>query len=531
MPRVGVAISGGGHRATVWGAGAVLALGDAGLAPAITSVASVSGGSITNGVLAHDVDLGTASEEQIEATLGRMVRWVVHDGLFWFGDATNAWVSGFLQAASLLAGSLVGLMFAYLFAGREINPLWSLVFAVAGLALGLLLQRKLAGMGMPLGMRRWLIAYLLLGLGLPALALIWLTTYAHEWWLVGACLLATIVVGVVVWWFLRVFGGRALAVEAALDRVVFGGATLAGSDHVGVHHVFCTTDLQSGDALYFTPRLVSGYRPGFGTPGTFPLARAVQCSADLPGAFPPRVLPNRDNATFHFSREYDLHRPGFPASIDKLVVNDGGVYDNMADQWEQGYQARAERTGSPLPKDGGADFLVVVNAGKALGWQPWKAGRLLGDIPGLSRTINVLYDVSTSFRRQRLVSSWDNQGQSGSGPAGVLTHVATSPLSLVWRFHKGGGDAKQQAAADEALPIVEALADFDGWQRIADANAGVKTTLGRLEVDDVANLLWHAYVLTTVSLRVVHDLGPPLDPARLQRDRFVRLCQEAAGSR
>ena len=55
--RIGVAMSGGGHRATVWGAGTILAVSDAGLARDVTSVSSVSGGSITNGVIAHDVDL------------------------------------------------------------------------------------------------------------------------------------------------------------------------------------------------------------------------------------------------------------------------------------------------------------------------------------------------------------------------------------------------------------------------------------------------------------------------------------------
>ncbi len=134
----------------------------------------------------------------------------------------------------------------------------------------------------------------------------------------------------------------------------------------------------------------------------------------------------------------------------------------MADQWEQGYRGRAARTGSPLPLDTGSDLLVVVNAGKALGWQPWKAGRLFGDVPGLTRTINVLYDVSTSYRRERLVSSWDERGGgSGSGPPGVLTHIATSPLAVIGRFKKGGDDG-QRARAEEALPIIEALAELRG---------------------------------------------------------------------
>jgi hypothetical protein len=501
-------------------------LADAGLAPQISSVASVSGGSITNGVLAHEVDVNSASPADIEAAMGRLLRQITGDGLFWFGPATDRWVGRFLRAACAAGGAVLGLIAAYLLAGREVPPYWLLLVGVVGLLAGFALQSKLTAMGMPANLRRELLVYLLLGLGLPAAGLVWLTTYAHEWWLVGACVLATILAGAVVWWFLRVFAGRAVAVEDGLARMFFGATTLTAADHPGVHHVFCATDLQSGDAVFFTPRLVSGYRLGFGTPGTMSLATAVQCSADLPGAFPPRVLDNKDNARFHFSRQYDLKREGFPKSVDRVVVNDGGVYDNMADQWEQGYEGRAERTGSPLPHKAGADFLVVVNAGKALGWQDWRSGRLLRDVPGLSRTINVLYDVSTSFRRERLVANWDSRG-SGSGPAGVLTHIATSPLSVIWRFQKNGDDDQKQRAA-ENLPTVEALASFDGWQKVADENAGVKTTLGRIDVDDVARLVWHAYVLTLVSLRVIHDKGPALDPARLQRARFVSLCTPGA---
>jgi hypothetical protein len=522
MARVGVAISGGGHRATVWGAGALLALADAGIASDITSIASVSGGSITNGVLAHDVDVTTAPAAEIGAVLARLLRQITTEGLFWFGPRTNGWVAKFFAAASLAAAGTAGLIVAFLLAGREVFPVWFLLLGAVALLLGGALQPKLRAMGMPVSLRRWLLVLLALS-GVPAVVLTAITTYAHGWALAGACLGATVLAIISFCVFLVVFAGRARAVEGALAKTFFGPTTLAAADHPSVHHVFCATDLQSGDPLFFTPRAVSGYRLGFGTPGDLRLATAVQCSADLPGAFPPRVIENKGNSQFHFARHYDLTRPGFPASVERVVVNDGGVYDNMADQWEQGYLDRASRAGSPLPKDAGADFLVVVNAGKALGWSPWKAHRLFGDVPGLSRTINVLYDVSTSYRRQRLVSGWATRG-SGSGLPGVLTHIATSPLSVIWRFQQQG-DEGQRSRAHEALPIVEHLASFDGWQAVADANARVKTTLGRLDVDDAAGLAWHAYVLTLVSLRVVHGLGPAFDPSRLERDRFLKLCR------
>jgi hypothetical protein len=51
VTRVGVALSGGGHRASVWAADLLLYLADAGRNGDVGAIASVSGGSITNGVV------------------------------------------------------------------------------------------------------------------------------------------------------------------------------------------------------------------------------------------------------------------------------------------------------------------------------------------------------------------------------------------------------------------------------------------------------------------------------------------------
>ncbi len=49
---VGVALSGGGHRATLFGLGALLALVDLRINRRTTQIASVSGGSIANAFVA-----------------------------------------------------------------------------------------------------------------------------------------------------------------------------------------------------------------------------------------------------------------------------------------------------------------------------------------------------------------------------------------------------------------------------------------------------------------------------------------------
>ena len=50
--RLGVALSGGGHRAAVFSLGALLYMVDARVSPNVTTISSVSGGSLLNGYLA-----------------------------------------------------------------------------------------------------------------------------------------------------------------------------------------------------------------------------------------------------------------------------------------------------------------------------------------------------------------------------------------------------------------------------------------------------------------------------------------------
>ena len=64
------------------------------------------------------------------------------EGLFWFGAPTDGWLQSFLAAAVLAAGSVVGLVAAFLLAGREVSPLWLLLLGVLGLVVGLVLQKQ-----------------------------------------------------------------------------------------------------------------------------------------------------------------------------------------------------------------------------------------------------------------------------------------------------------------------------------------------------------------------------------------------------
>lgn len=63
--RIGVSLSGGGHRAALFSAGAIAALIDAGLADEVVWIASASGGSLLNGLLATSGGMNGADPDRL----------------------------------------------------------------------------------------------------------------------------------------------------------------------------------------------------------------------------------------------------------------------------------------------------------------------------------------------------------------------------------------------------------------------------------------------------------------------------------
>jgi predicted acylesterase/phospholipase RssA len=87
-PRPAVALSGGGHRAALFGLGVLLYLVDAEVNPGIGSVASVSGGSLTNGYVAQELDYSKATSHEFWELAGRLTRQIALRGTLW-----AAWVT------------------------------------------------------------------------------------------------------------------------------------------------------------------------------------------------------------------------------------------------------------------------------------------------------------------------------------------------------------------------------------------------------------------------------------------------------
>jgi hypothetical protein len=463
MRGVGVALSGGGHRASLFGLGVFLYLGDAGKLPEVTSVASVSGGSLTNGFIAQAVDLtqvdGGAPFERVMAPFARQLA----------------------QRGTLFASWTT---WVYL-----------LVLAVTGVA---------AAVG------PWL---------LPVVGIVQFLLFLAAL-LLWAELLAT---------------RRSWIAALAFRRTLFSPAgsptLLAGiQGEGGLDHVFCATDLQSAEQVYFSKTFVYGYRVGIGAPGDLALHDAVQTSACLPGAFPPRWL-----RAARFALRYpddDVHpedpcpqrRDRPPRAPRFLILTDGGVYDNMADQWAIGRRGRGDCFPDPDDVHPEPQEVIVVNASAGLGWVP--LGRSLtpgvGELLSLLKVKDVLYDQTTATRRRLLNDRARQADRTGEGMRIGLVNIPRSPFDLPKEFARFGGPA-----GDRARAVLAALGDTERrWEEDARANATrVKTSLSKMGTEVSARLLHHAYVLAMANLHVT--MNYPLLPVP-DRERFVQLVSRRA---
>jgi hypothetical protein len=307
--------------------------------------------------------------------------------------------------------------------------------------------------------------------------------------------------------FVESLARRGAVFEHALDAALFGRRRLGDVHAPETRHVFCATELQSGHQCFMAPEIVTEWNAGEGAPEGLLLSTAVRASAALPLAFPPVEL-NLDRLGVRLARPW-RPRGDPPVPVRNLVLTDGGVYDNMADEWEYGYPERAVRSDFLSPK-GAANFLVVGNAGKDIGWQSFgRAGLVWRELRGLKRDVDVVYDVSTSQRRRTLLRLFREAEQAGVGLVGVIAHVPTSPLDVCAAFT---GDPDRGARAEEARFALNNM--HEHWAELADRNGNVPTTLSGISIDRTVELVLQAAALVTVSCYVVHGLGRAQPPTR-----------------
>jgi len=129
---IGLAMSGGGHRAALFGLGALLYLVDAGKGPEMACISSVSGGSMTNGAVAMTSDVRTVSPEQLRKDVRPLVRACSTGGSVFAAP----WTYAYLAVAVLIVVAATVACF-------PLEGYWPFaVWAVAIVALGWWLRKR-----------------------------------------------------------------------------------------------------------------------------------------------------------------------------------------------------------------------------------------------------------------------------------------------------------------------------------------------------------------------------------------------------
>lgn len=454
-----VALSGGGHRATLFALGALMYLVDAEANRNVTSIASVSGGSLTNGLVGQEVNFRTTNSDQFREKVAKPL-------------------------ATQIANS--GTLFA---------PLFSKIYVVV-----------------------LVLSALLLLILIPAIAPV-------PWYVRILLFLA----GTIVWgWILRV-RGRVCA--RAFNTTLYspGGreTKLADLKRPDLDHVICSTEFRSAEQVYFAGDLVYSYALGIGVPGDLSLAKAVQASAAFPGGFPPSTLPTKQHK---FTGAPPANAGGPPEAAAKMVLTDGGVYDNMGEQWARGFIERIERCPNIAKGRSAPNQLVVVNASARVPWTPFRRQLipLVGELLALLRVNNILYINTTNVRRQVIVDSYNPADPTkAAGLPSVLVQIAQSPFRVASSFAKG-----DTAVSDRARVVLEFLQNGPSkgeWTKIASDNSAVATSLSKFGFAVTARLIYQGYIVTMCNLHVLLGDDFPLFREQLDVKRFQALISHNSG--
>jgi hypothetical protein len=447
-----VAMSGGGHRATLFVLGALMYLVDAKANQDVTSIASVSGGSITNGLVGQEVNFRQTNSGEFRDRVAKPL-------------------------ATQIANS--GTLFAPLF-----TKIYLVILVIAGI----------------------------LVIAVPALAPV-------PWYL----RILLFVAGTFIWGW--IFGVRGRVCARAFNTTLFSpngrGTRLSDVKKPDLDHVICSTEFRSSEQVYFAGDFVYSYALGFGVPGELPLAKAVQASAAFPGGFPPSILSTKQH---HFQGAPPPSAGGPPEPPTTMVLTDGGVYDNMGEQWARGYTDRIRRCANLDNGRIAPNQLVVVNASARIPWDPFRRQLipLVGELAALLRVNDILYINTTNVRRQNIVDSFNPADPTAAaGLPSVLVQISQSPFQVASRFAVGTSDVAERAR--EVLQFLQQGPSKDEWSKIASDNSGVATSLSKFAADVTARLVYQGYVVTMCNLHVLFGTDFPLFPDDLDIARFRAL--------
>lgn len=451
MPFLGLALSGGGVRASLFSLGVVVGLVHLGWNRYVRCIASVSGGSIINAALAHARRLGAiASLEDFEPLASGLASSLSSRGAFAFDFRS---IGAFLRyIVALLLRALLPFLFLIAMALEYIDK----------------------------------------NAGLNIRALSW----SELPWLWIAVAAATSL-------FLTFIASRGLLQEAKYRTVLhsvlpdsaFTGMTQRlyvrnwgtdedGDDAPKITHVLVATDLLSGKPMYFSNEFVYCEPYGWSEPRELRTVEALYSSAAFPILFPPKKLQ---------LKRLDFQNGEMSGPLPRAAsLADGGVYNNLGTDWFRELEERSDPDKPLLWPFGelkltlpriNSDNVIVVNAGA-----PSESVKKVRLIP-VARIMSVLYDNTVRPRVREIVK--DNR---------PLIDIADSPLDLARKLAAGStGDAKLRA--ENLVTMLDGrTAQF--WEDLKRDTAGTATKLTSAGRRAGARLMEHGYLSTIVLMHV-----------------------------
>ncbi len=242
-------------------------------------------------------------------------------------------------------------------------------------------------------------------------------------------------------------------------------------------HVFCATELTTGQPIFFSRDFVYNDSFGMGRAQKMPLHDAVQASANLPGAFAPRAVKS---SLFNFrpTTADGASDAGAWSSVRRLLLTDGGVFNNMADDWCLRLPARADALLDGLTrlrKDGLAsesevaslvdyvrresgrrDLLVLNGSGPpAPQSKPLLTMPGVGEFRHLGAALELLY-VQTNANRSRELEKRFRDPEDSLG--GAIIRIEQSPYDLAESLAQSDHVTEQvRQRANEAIELLDLI--------------------------------------------------------------------------
>jgi len=200
---------------------------------------------------------------------------------------------------------------------------------------------------------------------------------------------------------ISVFRSISDMVTAKYEEHLFGSATLQDlpSDAEGPDFTIYATSLQTGDSVRFSRNYLSDYKIGMIRNPDISLATAVAASSAFPPVLSPVILEPKgewvrlEGAYMFDQKEYR----------DKMVLTDGGVYDNL------GLEAIWNNYKTVLVCDAGAP--LSAESDPPTDWPKQ-----------LLRALVIISEQTRALRKRRLVEDFIRKERQGTY-WGVMTHV------------------------------------------------------------------------------------------------------------